>query len=177
VSIPEEFLAQWRSVDRVVDSVFRGDDRRGLKVCVVNGLVREVSYTKQVGSTSHSFTVDPTKYATSREMRRSLRTLKRYVDTGFSEVSRQRASWSRFWGFLALALPRTVREAVWQPAVADLILEREEAKKLRPGRVGRWWVHFIFTVRTVGIFVECSVRALGASHPWILKVLLEWWKT
>lgn len=70
-------------------------------------------------------------------------------------------SWPRFWDILAFALPKKIREQVYEPYQNELLEDYLLAKKFK-GKWARRWIALCFSVRTV-IAILASFRVAGLN--------------
>lgn len=154
-----------RRVHAVVRRVFHGCP--GVATKITNGVFTEISYTKQFGSVTHRFVIDPRSERTPRKLRKTLAYLKTSIDTDLGRLPPSpRMSWPRTVQFLGFILPYEIRRGVWEPASGELLIDRAKALTLRPGRIARAWIHTFLLLRLIGLLMQCSAALLRSIRGW-----------
>lgn len=74
-----------------------------------------------------------------------------------SSALRLTPQWPRLWSLFAFFLPKTVREKVWEPGVADLLESYADRKRF----IGKWErgvINLALAIRTSILVVECLAQ-------------------
>jgi len=77
-----------------------------------------------------------------------------FASSGGKKLISRIPTWPRSWSLFAFLLPKSVREKVWEPAVADLVESYANRKHFR-GKWARRWINFCLAIRTAILVFEC----------------------
>ena len=94
---------------------------------------------------------------------------------------RQWPGFPRVWVLLGFLLGKRIRKQVYEPYQQELLEDYTRAKKYRRSSWARRWLGLCFTIRTLGVLVECiRVALLSKTGRFLLKLIpgpvRHWWQ-